>query len=287
MSYKLNEFFGISTIYSPGAGGFQRSVSLFDLRRLARNLSKIGVSRYMINLNCEGGYLLAPSAVYGGVLGVGREEKISSRDIVRLLGTELCKYGIDLFLYYSTDPAYFDSDAAKACGVSDGSVTDELIRKHAEIIGECSRSFGGLVRGWWIDGCTNELTDLLCAACKSGNRDALVSFSRGVKNVMVKSCLCEDYTAGDFCDFTFVPKSGSINGAQAHIISTLGKSEDGSWGQIGLGCDAGYLYGYIKKLKAVGCALTIDCKIYPDGTFDASQFNELCKLSDMLKNDGN
>ncbi len=293
MLYKQNGTFGISTQYSYGGSGFQRCVSLFDLHRLARNLSKTGASRYMLNLNCEHGFLLSPSSVYGEITGREKSDKISSRDIPKILGAELGKYGIDLYLYYSADPAFFDYDCAKSYGSADGKITPGLITKNAEMLEEYSCRYGDLIKGWWIDGCspslgcTDELVEPLYHACKAGNRAALVSFNRGMKNVIAKSCPIEDYTAGDFSDFTFVPRSGSVNGAQAHIISTLGISEDGEWGQTGLCRDAGYLCGYIKKLNAVECALTIDCKIYPDGTFDASQFNELCKLSDMLKSDGN
>ncbi len=280
--------FGISTQYYPGAGGFQHSVGLFDLRRLARNLSKTGASRYMINLMCEGGFLLFPSSVYSGILGSDKADLISTRDIPRLIGAELKKYGVELFLCFSLDTDYFDGDAARAYGAVDGQVTPALVKKQAEIIRECSLNCKDSVSGWYIDSSKevpDELLGLIADSCRAGNRSSLVSIRQGELDCVKKSCLFEDYTSGKCGDFTFVPDKGDIDGAQAHIIAPLGRSDDMSWGQTGLSRDAAYLYSYIKALDSAGCALTIDCKIYPDGTFDASQFNELCKLSEMLKKD--
>ncbi len=290
MLYRPNDTFGILTQYSYGGDGFQRSIGLFDVRRLARNLSKTGATRYMINLNCPDGYMLSPSLVYGEAVGSAGAEKISSRDIPLILGAELEKYGIGLYLYYSAAPSYFDSDAARAFGAAEDKVPLSLIKKHSEILEEYSRRFSTLVKGWMIDDCNpypnpaGEVADLLYDACKSGNRDALVSFSRSAKPVSSRITIHEDCVSITRCDnFAYVPKKT----VHAHIITTLGTSDDGSWGELGLRHDAEQLCSYIKRLHRAWCTLTIDCKIYPDGTFEAGQFNELCKLSDMLKNDGN
>ncbi len=278
MLYKPDDTFGILSLYSYGGDDFQRSIGLFDLRRLARNLSKTGASRFMINLNCPGGFLLSPILVPDI-----SPEKISSRDIPLILGRELEKYGIDLYLYYSVSPA--SSDTGETV------ITPGLVKKHAEILEEYSRRFSNLVRGWLIDDCCSfsgsacdfDMPGMLCAACKKGNCDAVVSFIRDIKFSPAKNTARGDCVTVKSDNFSYIPKKT----VQTHIITTLGTSEDGSWGQIGLRHDSEQLCGYIKRLHRAMCSLTIDCKIYPDGTFEAVQFNELCKLSDMLKNGEN
>ena len=46
--------------------------------------------------------------------------------------------------------------------------------------------------------------------------------------------------------------------------------------------DAEYLADYIRRLREVPCSLTIDIIIYPDGSFDPAQADELKKLSALL-----
>jgi len=55
-----------------------------------------------------------------------------------------------------------------------------------------------------------------------------------------------------------------------------------SWCMPGVKHDAAYLADYMRRLRNVGCALTIDVVIYPDGVFDPVQIETLRKVSAIL-----
>ncbi|MGN1410470.1 MAG: hypothetical protein ACI4XJ_09880 [Eubacteriales bacterium] len=286
--------FGVFNHYLFGDKNWVRTTNALDIERLARNLSKIGASRYFITLMQGNRYMLAPNRTYDEIAGTKPGEACAIRDIPLELGLELKKYGIDMYLYYTGDGPHFEPEIGPRFGITEPRrVTAEFVGKWAAVLREYSVRYGELVKGWWIDGCyeaigyTEELMVPLYDACKAGNPDCIVALNGGVYEDIKKHYSREEFTCGEFNDFTFVPTSGIIDGARAHILAPLGISPDGSewnsWAKPGLKRDADYLADYIRRLKAVGCALTIDIIIYPDGTFDASQFNELCKLSDMLK----
>ena len=290
----LNGNFGIFNHYLYGDENWVKTTNSLDVERIARNVAKIGASRYCITLMQCRKYMLAPNSVFDEIAGTEPGEACAVRDIPLELGRALEKYGIDLYLYYTGDGPYLDPEIGPKFGITEPRhVTREFVDKWAAVLREYSTRYGGLVKGWWIDGCydgigyTDDLMEPLYAACKAGNPEAIVAMNNGVFEMPRKHFSREEYTAGEFNDFTAVPKSGIIDGARAQILAPLGISLDGSewnsWGKPGLKRDAEYLCGYIKKLKKAGCALTVDIIIYPDGTFDASQFNELCKVSEMLK----
>ncbi len=153
-----------------------KTTNELDVARLAKNVAKTGSSRYFITLMQGRKYMLAPNAVYDEIAGTKPGEACAIRDIPLELGTELAKYGIDLYLYYTGDGPHMDKEIGGRFGFTEPrqNVSMEFARRWAAVLWEYST-------------------------------------------------------------------------------------------------------------RKVGCALTIDVMLYPDGTFDAAQMNELVKLSDMLE----
>jgi hypothetical protein len=61
-------------------------------------------------------------------------------------------------------------------------------------------------------------------AVKKGNPDAIVAMNNGLNDVLVKQHPSEDFTAGEYEDFVYIPDRRFFNGAQAHILAPLGVS---------------------------------------------------------------
>lgn len=287
--------FGLFNHYLYGDANWVKMTNALDVERLARNIAKTGASRYVITLMQGRKYLLAPNATFDEIAGTKPGEACAVRDIPMELGLELQKYGIDLYLYYTGDGPYIDEEIGKKFGFVEPrqNVTMAFVKKWAAVLREYSVRYGSLVKGWWIDGCytyfgyTDELLAPYYEACKAGNPDCLVAMNGGVPTGgPEKRYSREEFTCGEYNDFTVVPEEQFVDGAQVHILAPLGVSPDGSewnsWCKPGVKRNAEYLAGYIRKLKNVPCSLTIDIIIYPDGTFDAAQMNELVKLSELL-----
>lgn len=291
----LNGKFGLFNHFLYGDDNWVRTTNELDIPRLARNIAKTGASRYVITLMQGRKYMLAPNKTYDKIAGTKPGEACAIRDIPLELGLELQKYGIDLYLYYTGDGPHADEVIGKRFGFTAPrqNVPMEFVQKWAAVLREYSVRYGNLVKGWWIDGCydyfgyNEELLAPYYDACKAGNPDCIVAMNGGVpKEGPEKRFSKEEFTCGEYNDFTVVPETQYVNGAQVHILAPLGLSPDGSewnsWCKPGLKRNAEYLAGYIRKLREVPCSLTIDIIIYPDGSFDAAQMNELIKLSELL-----
>ena len=259
---------------------------------IAKNIAETGASRYVITLMQGRKYMLAPNETYDKIAGTKPGEACAVRDVPMELGLELKKYGIDLYLYYTGDGPYGDEVIGKRFGFTEPrkNVSMEFVQKWASVLREYSIRYGDLVKGWWIDGCydyfgyTDELLAPYYDACKAGNPECLVSMNNGIG--INRHHSRDEYTCGEYNDFTEVPEMQFVDGAQVHILAPLGVAPDGvewlSWNRPGLKRNAEYLADYIRKLQKVPCPLTIDIHIRRDGSFDAEQLNELVKLSKLL-----
>lgn len=291
----LSGNFGVFNHFLYGDDNWVKTTNELDVRRLARNIAKTGAKRYFITLMQGRKYMLAPNETFDEIAGTSPGEACAIRDIPLELGAELEKYGIDLYLYYTGDGPHLDEVIGPKFGFTAPrqNVPMSFVEKWAAVLREYAVRYGSLVKGWWIDGCydyfgyNEELLKPYYDACKAGNPDCIVAMNGGVPDgEPTKRYSGDEFTCGEYNDFTVVPSKQFYDGAQAHMLIPLGLSPDGSewnsWCKPGIKRDAAYLADYIRRLKKVPCALTIDIVIYPDGTFDAAQMNELSKLSDML-----
>ena len=296
----LNGYFGLFNHYLYGVHGNRdwiANTNALDIPAMAARIAETGAARYCITLMQGTRYMLAPNATYDRIAGTAPGEACALRDIPLELGSELKKYGIDLYLYYTGDGPHKDPAIAPRFEIPEDrhdGLPRAFVEKWTDVLREYSLRYGDLVKGWWVDGCydyfgyDDDLLSLYESAIKAGNPDALIALNGGVSETgIMKYYRNEDYTCGERVDFDFVPANGTVDGSQAHILVPLGLPPEGenfwsSWAMPGVKYDAAYLADYMRRLKSVGCALTIDVAIYPDGSFDAMQVETLKKASELL-----
>lgn len=283
---------------------------LFDAERVAKDLHDIGAGYYFITLMQGRKYMCAPNATFDEIAGTKPGEACSRRDLIADIAEALAKYDIDLYLYYTGDGPYKDaeigekfgfteprgvvsSDLAKIIGLSEprGGVTLEFTKKWASVMEEYAVRYGDKVKGWWIDGCYNHFVyDMVkmtpyYEAAKKGNPSALITMNNGIQEYEgLYNWYCkEDYTSGEFTDFTCIPGQNDIGDAVPHILAPLGISPDGvpyhDWCCPGCKRDGKYLRDYVRRVNEKGGVVTIDIQIRYDSTFDPCQLEALAEIN--------
>ena len=289
--------FGLFNHYLYGNSNWVETTNNLDIPRLAKNIAETGASYYFITLMQQTKYMLAPNKSYDEIAGTKPGEACAIRDVPMELGHELKKYGVDLYLYYTGDGPYRDDVIGRKFGFIEPrkNISMDFVDKWTAVLREYSIRYGDLVKGWWIDGCyrndfnyTDEMLDKYHEACKAGNPDCIVCTNQGVNfsDDISASGKYEEFTCGEELDFTKVPKSQFYGNAQAHLLIPIGVAPNGnnsdSWCKPGIKRDAAFIADYIRKLKEVPCALTIDICIGPDGSYDPVQVETLKKVTEML-----
>jgi len=114
----------------------------------------------------------------------------------------------------------------------------------------------------------------------------VVALNDGVKKDLEVDFSNEDFTCGEFNDFTVVPKSRFIEGVQTHILAPLGVSPDGSewngWCKPGCKRSREYMLDFVRRVNDAGGVVTIDVAIYRDGSFDPAQVDLLKYIGDHV-----
>lgn len=263
----------------------------FDVERVAKDLHDVGAGYYCITLMQGRKYLLAPNAAYDAIVGAEPGVLCARRDLVADLARVLAAYDIDLYLYFTGDGPYKDADANEKFGFPENqkNVPLSFSEKWASVLREYAVRYGDRVKGWWIDGCYDffgydqEKLRPYYRAIKEGNPNAMSAMNNGVKeDGLHKWFEGDELTCGECNDFTVIPPSRDIEGAQAHILAPLGLSPDGSvwghWNQPGCQISGRELAAYAHRLHDAGGVLTVDIRINPDSTFDPAQLEALSMI---------
>lgn len=277
---------------------WNEAVHKIDVKKLAQKLHEMGAGYYFITL-CQGTrYLLAPNETYNKLTGALPGEACSDRDVISELYEELEKYGIDLYLYFPSDGPHFDKDYGDKIGfcyepdevwdmesgklrpaeenkvLSEKRLGERFIKNWSSVLYEYSMRYGKKIAGWWLDGFydffgfNNENMKPFYEAAKAGNPDAIVAFNGGVREKTRKWYINEEYTAGEFNELEYIPESRfTRDGAQNHILAPLGST----WGKKDARYSNEYMRNYISRVNKNGGVVTVDIKIYADGSFEPEQ----------------
>jgi alpha-L-fucosidase-like protein len=238
-------------------------VNEFDVEALARQLDSIGVKYLVLTLGQNSGYFIAPNATYDRMTGYRAGERCSTRDLPADLWRALHARGIRLMLYLPCQAPNEDRRAQKAFGLPQGAKDQPIdlafAGKWASVIQRWADRYGDRVSGWWFDGgydwvqFDESIAEKYAAAVKHGNPHAIVTFNPGVS--LVRHTRAEDYTAGELNDpFTVIPTSSSVDGAQWHALTFLGKS----WAQRDTRFSAERWAEWTRTVTARGGAITFD-----------------------------
>ncbi len=299
-----NKKWGVFTHYlnsaqnADGALPWADCVDGFDVKNVADTLHAVNAGYYFITLMQGHRYMLAPNAAYDRITGDEPGTACARRDLPLDLYKALHPYDIDLYLYYTGDGPFRDEPEGRAFGFTEPrekGVTPPFVQKWASVLEEYAVRYGDKVCGWWIDGCYHDYfkyTDALLQpyrdACRRGNPNAVVAFNDGVKDALVRDYALEDFTCGEFNDFTVVPKSRFIDGAQAHILAPLGNFPDpnspwGSWCKPGCKRSKEDVLDYIRRVNEAGGVVTVDIVINRDGSFDPAQIELLQYVGERIE----
>ena len=157
-------------------------------------------------------------------------------------------------------------------------LTDQYIRNWSAVLEEYAIRYGKRISGWWLDGFydffgfNDEKMKPFYDAVKKGNPDAIVAFNGGVKKETVRWFKEEEYTAGEFNELEFIPKSRfTHDGAQNHILAPLGST----WGKGDARYSNEYMKNYIREVNKNGGVVTVDIKVYADGSFEDEQVKSM------------
>ncbi len=270
----------------PDTSDWNEMVESFDVERVAKDLHDMGAGWFFITVMQGRKYMLAPNATFDAIAGTKPGEACSRRDLVLDLYEALKKYDIDLCLYFTGDGPYKDEEIGKKFGFIEPrkNISREFVEKWSSVLAEYAQRYGDKVKAWWLDGMygdhafsyNNELLSYYHKVIKEANPNALVAFNDGVYPEIKKWYEHEEITAGEFNDFTYVPKSRFVDGAQAFILAPLGVSPDpnnpyDSWRRPGCKVDHAYMKDYLRRVHEAGGVLTVDIMVYADGSWDPEQ----------------
>jgi len=291
---------GVFTHYLSGIYGCTTSeewnacVNSFDVHQLAKTLHEMGAGYYFITIMQGTRFLLAPNATYDSLFGAKPGEICAERDLVLDLYEALEPYGIDLYLYYTGDGPHLERQYGEKMGIQyekqtcNGELlTDEFVRKWADVLREYSIRYGSKVKGWWLDGMYNyfgyhnEKMALYYDAVKAGNPDAITAFNNGTGEAAISKWYeKEEFLCGEALDFETIPKSRFVDGAQSHMLAPLGIENAGDWAgarwaKPGARRDHAYMKDFIDRYHAAGGVVTVDIRIESDGRLDPAQIAAL------------
>jgi len=244
----------------PSRAEWNRCVDAVDVERLAGQLADAGAGYLLLTVGQNSTHLCSPNETLRGLLG---EDLYcgSDRDLVLDFAEALTRRGLRLLVYHHAHAPSFEIEAVErlACtppwdarrmgGLAPGTYRNvrdaddrlsEFWGHWQQVHREWADRWGGLVHGWWIDGCYHTDRTLgfpdddppnyksFAEALRAGNSEALVAFNPGVSVPIRTLTPHQDYTAGEIShalpvDAFYQPLSRWVDGAQLHVLSYLGE----------------------------------------------------------------
>lgn len=291
-----------NSLGTPGNNGvgetdWNSCVNEFNTDLLVEQLHSVGASFYAITVMQGTANLIAPNKTFDTIAGVKPGECCATRDLVLDLYNSLSKYNIDLYLYFTGDGPWKDNVIGKKFGFTEpreAGITEEFVKKWASVLEEYALRYKDKVKGWWIDGCykhyfkyTDSLVKIYKDAILKGNPEAIVTFNDGVKPELKRNFKYEDYTAGEFVTFDYLPESRFIdNNLQTMVFASIAAQRqpglNTAWGNNGLSITKEKLTEFVKKAEQIGCVVMIDCGVDRTGKIFSEQLEVLKYLKNNL-----
>lgn len=288
------------TALAASAKEWNRRVNALQPKEIARIMHELGAGWYGITIMQGRRWMLAPNAAYNDITGAKPGEACAERDVIAELADALAAYDIDLMLYFTGDGPHLDPEYGPRFGFTAPrqNVPFEFIDRWASVLQEYSVRYGDKVKYWWVDGCYDYFgydTPRLARyydAIRAGSQNSAASFNNGTIHPLERWYPEQEFTCGEFVDFTFIPDgrwydhsgravSGPEEGAQAHILAPMGLTpagKPGGWRQKGCVRDHAYMKEYAARLHEIGCGLTVDIHVGPCGEYEEDQLNVIAGI---------
>lgn len=296
----INKPFGVFTHFIQrfhNIDDWNRAVNEFDVPALASSLEEVGAGWHFLTLMQGTKHLCAPNATFDRIAGTQPGDACSLRDLPADLLKAYQGKEIDLCLYFTADGPFRDAVVGPRMGYAeprDVPVTEEFVGNWSAVLKEYALRYGERIPLWWIDGCydrrhcfyTPETLRPYAEAVRAGNPNALYAFNNGVNDTLQVDYPNETMTAGEFnsFEFDFLPQSRLINGIQTHILAPIGMNENpyDRWCKPGTQHTKEHMAEFVRRANAVGCLVSIDVGIDPQGHIDPAQLELLKYVSDHV-----
>lgn len=285
-----------------GITSWTQCVADLDAELLADELAELGAGYLIFCLNQTSRYFAVPNETYDRITGYLPGEACSEDDVVERLYAALAARDIDLLLTVSCDgpsrdPIGREAFGGIAFGDPDPFVTDAFVEKWAAVIRECSLRYGGKVKGWWLDGCYNNIgyTDAkraaLSDACRAGNPQAIVATNihgltdeyAAIIDKVRGGCPSDDYTFGEMWRYEDLPYAPFIGHCRWHLWSWFGATwpmRDERFREIPYTPE--YLRDYTKAVHDRGGVVTFNVSTFREGRMFPEQKALLARIREAF-----
>ena len=303
MHYLHQVYNNPESLHNMGKGetNWDECIGEFDVELFAKQLADVKAGYLMLTLTQSTKYFLAPNETFDTISGYKPGEACAKTDFVLKMYEALSKYNIDLFLYFTGDGPSLDPIARGAFGairhgVEGERVNTEFVKKWASVAEEFSKRYGDKIKGWWLDGCYEnigydlEKLTIMANAMRAGNPDALIAsnFYGCMDEYAVlfehvrKGPSVDDYAAGEMVEFKDVPYAPFVGKTRWHILSFLGDAKNGikydGWAKPDSKYSGEYMHDYVENVYNLGGVVTMDICVYRDGHIDPVQLEVLSHL---------
>jgi hypothetical protein len=277
---------------------FDRIVDGFDLEGFIAQFHATGADWLIFTLGQNTGYYCSPSAFLDGVLPGHTSRRDLALEVARRI-----KALRKRFIAYLPAEVCAQSDAIHDAFAWNPADQSEFQRRYQVFLRDYSGKLGSLCDGWWFDGCYewdcfhNSLYDwpAWIAAARAGNAASLVAFNDGsfCINKVKPVTLLEDYHAGevhllvdgkiklghDDDSPLYLPDSRFVEGVQWHALVPVDSNFEGGEPRH-YGDEE--LFGFVKRCKSVGGAVTLNLPISDSGAIPEASIQQMVRLRAAL-----
>lgn len=268
---------------------WNRMVDGFDVERYADDIAGTGAS-WTIFLFSQMAYYAAPNERLEALL----PGHCARRDLMGELMRAFRARGVRFIGYI---PAQMDQQpdpaVREAFGWHLSPSKAEFHRRYEPVLAEWGERYGGLLDGWWIDGCydsrvwghmpthdwNNErFHESWFDALRAGNPQRLVAMNPGPHQPLPVHP-DEDYSAGEA--FELIDPFPLPQGIQRHVLLCMDTTD---WRHTVTGeadpprFPDEALAGFIRRQKAAGGAVTLNLAIYQDSTLSEASLAQIRRV---------
>ncbi|WP_205303892.1 galactose-binding domain-containing protein, partial [Nonomuraea montanisoli] len=163
-------------------------VDNFDVAGVVQQVKSVGAGWLQLSVGQNTGYYAAPNATFDSLVPATAEHpsRLSRRDLIKELGAALHQAGLKFIVYITADPIARDEYARHKLGgdgQNPGAPNATYQANWLNVANTWAQQWGANVDGYFIDGSGYQqlepFYDQMAAKLRSGNPNALLSFSSG------------------------------------------------------------------------------------------------------------
>jgi len=285
--------------HGKGIADWDDKVNAFDLERFWSDVRKTGARWLIFPFGQNTGLYCSPNAY----LDEAFPGLCSRRDLFREIATRAKADGMAVIGYLPSEADAQPEETRRFWGWDlhprDKSHFQE---KYLRFVRAYAEAMGGLLDGWWFDGCYNAIEKSFLrtrtwhngridyprwqAACRAGNPDAVIAMCRGANDPGYVFAQ-QDFLAGECNDLTALRCEGPLrDGLQWHALLWIDCfwMHEKSPGEIEpprFTLDE--LHGFVQGVHDHGGGVTLNIGIYEDGSLADASLAQVAALRERME----